>query len=287
MEGMWSLVIFTLLAQGAVGMVILQGLFGGKSATTSKVWSIIALLLIAIGTLTSLAHLSDPFVSYFTITNAATSWLSLEIIAVSGFGLLFLGYVLCQKRWLLWLSGLAGAVLIYVMAQVYIIPNVPFWDSQLTLWIFATTTILLGASTLLAIELVVLLSEKSSPTLGTLSQAILGSLTGWKPLLIILAYILRMVLVPLQILRAETPINVTYLDGHTLFTGVGAGLLLFLLMRHALCAVHHSEQAGKGIARSDLALLRPYALCMMLFVWAGELCGRALFYQGYTWFGMW
>lgn len=84
MHGYWSLVIFTLLGQAAAGMLILS--FFSRTADTSRAKAWAACILLGVGALASLEHLSDPTVSFYTITNVETSWLSREILFVGLFG---------------------------------------------------------------------------------------------------------------------------------------------------------------------------------------------------------
>ena len=64
MHGYWSLVIFTLLGQAAAGMLILS--FFSRTADTSRAKAWAACILLGVGALASLEHLSDPTVSFST-----------------------------------------------------------------------------------------------------------------------------------------------------------------------------------------------------------------------------
>lgn len=265
MEGMWSLLFFTVLVQASAGMVIIQSIVGGEKALQEKTWSYVALGFGAFGTIFSMLHLSDPWVSYYTLTNITTSWLSREIVSVSTFGGLVLAFVFLRMRILLILAALAGLVLIYVMSCVYMLQTNPFWNGSFTLCIFTATSFLLGGVTLLALD--IMMQKKPS----------FKALTGWIPTIIVLALVIRIVSLPLQILKADDRIDIAMLDFSTMFTMLGAGLMLHLLMKRGLVA------ASNGAKSAHLNL---YAFLLLLFVWIGEFCGRILFYQGYTYFGM-
>ena len=75
MEG-WSLVIFTILGQASAGMLMLLSPFANRTADDSRTKAWVACILLGAGALASLGHLSDPAVSFYTITNVGTSWLS-------------------------------------------------------------------------------------------------------------------------------------------------------------------------------------------------------------------
>ena len=150
MHGYWSLVIFTLLGQAAAGMLILS--FFSRTADTSRAKAWAACILLGVGALASLEHLSDPTVSFYTITNVGTSWLSREILFVGLFGAGLLLWLITLNAWARRLAAILGLAFVYVMSRVYIIPTEPFWNSLLTFWSFLSTAFLLGASLLLLLD---------------------------------------------------------------------------------------------------------------------------------------
>ncbi|MFR4120497.1 MAG: dimethyl sulfoxide reductase anchor subunit family protein [Bilophila wadsworthia] len=127
MHGYWSLVIFTLLGQAAAGMLILS--FFSRTADTSRAKAWAACILLGVGALASLEHLSDPTVSFYTITNVGTSWLSREILFVGLFGAGLLLWLITLNAWARRLAAILGLAFVYVMSRVYTIPTVPFWNS--------------------------------------------------------------------------------------------------------------------------------------------------------------
>ena len=130
MHGYWSLVIFTLLGQAAAGMLILS--FFSRTADTSRAKAWAACILLGVGALASLEHLSDPTVSFYTITNVGTSWLSREILFVGLFGAGLLLWLITLNAWARRLAAILGLAFVYVMSRVYTIPTVPFWNSLFT-----------------------------------------------------------------------------------------------------------------------------------------------------------
>ena len=244
MHGYWSLVIFTLLGQAAAGMLILS--FFSRTADTSRAKAWAACILLGMGALASLEHLSDPTVGFYTITNVGTSWLSRE-------------------------SLILGLAFVYVMSRVYTIPTVPFWNSLFTYWLFLATSLLLGSSLLLFMDA---LAARKDPE----KKAAL--LLGWYPVFIVLAFILQMLVIPLQLLLAQSPFSTYLLAWHLTLLLFGAALGPLLLIRNGV------NEMLPGACRTCPCPLWIRAGIILLLVVAGEVCGRALFYSGYTWFGM-
>ena len=81
MHGYWSLVIFTLLGQAAAGMLILS--FFSRTADTSRAKAWAACILLGVGALASLEHLSDPTVSFYTITDRSIMEFAVHLLALS------------------------------------------------------------------------------------------------------------------------------------------------------------------------------------------------------------
>ena len=240
MHGYWSLVIFTLLGQAAAGMLILS--FFSRTADTSRAKAWAACILLGMGALASLEHLSDPTVSFYTITNVGTSWLSREILFVGLFGAGLLLWLITLNAWARRLAAILGLAFVYVMSRVYTIPTVPFWNSLFTYWLFLATSLLLGSSLLLFMDA---LAARKDPE----KKAAL--LLGWYPVFIVLTLLL-----------------------------FGAALGPLLLIRNGV------NEMLPGACRTCPCPLWIRAGIILLLVVAGEVCGRALFYSGYTWFGM-
>ena len=145
------------------------------------------------------------------------------------------------------------------MSRVYTIPTVPFWNSLFTYWLFLATSLLLGSSLLLFMDA---LATRKDPE----KKAAL--LLGWYPVFIVLAFILQMLVIPLQLLLAQSPFSTYLLAWHLLLIRNGVNEML------------------PGACRTCPCPLWIRAGIILLLIVAGEVCGRALFYSGYTWFGM-
>jgi anaerobic dimethyl sulfoxide reductase subunit C len=173
-----SLVVFTVLAQTAVGLYWAWGLIWWAAAPTAGpvVREQLLTPLVAVGpfiataALASLLHLGSPSRAWRALGNLRTSWLSREVLFLALFAA---GWgVLAATVWLgdappaafgtpNWMGGapgaallaglmtalvaIVGAGLVYSMARVYRLRTVPGWDTPLTTATFFLTAIALGA----------------------------------------------------------------------------------------------------------------------------------------------
>lgn len=97
MHGYWSLVIFTLLGQAAAGMLILS--FFSRTADTSAGQGVGRLHPARRGRAGFTGTSFRPTVSFYTITNVGTSWLSREILFVGLFGAGLLLWLITLNAW--------------------------------------------------------------------------------------------------------------------------------------------------------------------------------------------
>lgn len=259
-----SLVLFTIFAQAAVGMVLLLSLMptvaqqpegaplrAANAHKNFRAGSAIALAFLAIGVVFSLLHLSDKLISYYSIANVTTSWLSREIIMVGLFGVAALWLVVSGKRVAAVTATLMGLGLVYVMSMIYQTPPIPFWHTNLTMYVFFTSALILGAATLLAL------------------QAMRGDMCGVLAIILMVAGALRVCLGVAQLVNgfesaAELPLVYMHLAGITLAMGA-----VFLGSR--IRAGQNSASTGAGTMLLAAAL-----------VWAAEIAARIMFYASVT-----
>lgn len=140
MEYQYSLVIFTTLGQLAAGLAVLVCLAGLNRFPDieRKVW-LAALIAGILGMCGAAGHLHSFGPAPLSVTQVGTSWLSREIVAGGVFGLLVLLRLLNVLRaGFNALLALAGIAFVLVMARVYHVDIVPFWNT------FGTETAFLG-----------------------------------------------------------------------------------------------------------------------------------------------
>jgi anaerobic dimethyl sulfoxide reductase subunit C (anchor subunit) len=155
MSNHWSLVMFTLLVQSAVGSVWCTGatlfLTGSRVGFFHYEWhSLSALLMVLAGLGASIAHLGRPKVCFYAIRNLRCSWLSREIAATGAFaGVLVVMVLDCAKSgtlnsWVVCMGSMVGGLVLYAMARAYRLRTVPSWNHVGTPLDFLGSALLLG-----------------------------------------------------------------------------------------------------------------------------------------------
>jgi anaerobic dimethyl sulfoxide reductase subunit C (anchor subunit) len=158
----WSLVLFTILGQMAVGSFLVWNivhLFTSRKAGQEEAdrlgnRALIAIIgVLLLGLIASLFHLGNVTNAYRAASNLGTSWLSREITFVVVFFILSLLFAILQwfklgglivRSIISWVGVIAGVLLVLSMAMVYMMPTQPAWNSFATPVAFFTTTLLLG-----------------------------------------------------------------------------------------------------------------------------------------------
>lgn len=155
----WPLILFTVLAQTAVGAFLLLGciilagkLCIGESDRLHKnmffIW-----VLMGLGFMASTVHLGSPLRAMNALNQVGSSWLSNEIFTGSLFfaagGFYWLLEVLDKgaeslRKALLVIAMIIGVSFMYSMIKVYLIDTVPTWDTIYTPMAFILTTIISG-----------------------------------------------------------------------------------------------------------------------------------------------
>lgn len=283
----WSLILFTLLIQSAVGLVVVGEAI--RISARGEVGSLlsrqipVACALAGLGSIISLTHLGTPLHSFFTIANLGSSWLSREIIS-SGlfFALLVLVIYLnsrnIRNRALLIATAVVGLIAVFVMSRVYLLRTVPVWDSGATTLSFFGTMFFMGAvvSTLLMGLELRANSEKS--------QEQRSRLFGTAIIIAAFGLTLQFIGIPLSIV-AGSAINGHGLSAlNTLFAN-STGMLSLRIALLAVGGFLFAWAAVRAILKSSsnvVALGMMATLCVM----AGEVIGRLMFYASYTRIGL-
>lgn len=154
MQGEYSLIIFTLLIQMAVGMSFVLLLIDYKlkmrDFTGKGIITVAALGLV--GLLVSFLHLGYPWNAFNVLRGVGNSWLSREVISTSA----FMGLTIISA-WLFWrgdrnkfvqvqwVGVIIGIFTIYSMAKVYMVSIIPVWSHIQTLIAFLGTSLILGS----------------------------------------------------------------------------------------------------------------------------------------------
>jgi anaerobic dimethyl sulfoxide reductase subunit C (anchor subunit) len=146
----WSLLLFTLALQAAVGGVVALALVdrlgsGRIGYPELGFFSAVA----AAGAIFSLTHLGDMFGAYRALLHVSSSWLSREAWLVGAFvGLTALCAFLTWREkmpsFLLPLAALAGVLLVFASARVYAGTAMEKWTSVCPYADFFATALLVG-----------------------------------------------------------------------------------------------------------------------------------------------
>jgi anaerobic dimethyl sulfoxide reductase subunit C (anchor subunit) len=158
----WALPVYTILMQMAVGGLLILWAIRSQAVgkfTKEELGRIIRnpiLVITVTGFLAMIGahfHLSKPLLSFLAILNVEHSWLSREILFTIFFFLstMLLWYLsVYQPRQhefitsLGWAAILFGLIVVYCMANIYIMPTQEVWNSAIMIFSFFATTLLLG-----------------------------------------------------------------------------------------------------------------------------------------------
>lgn len=298
----WALIAFTILSQMAVGTFIVLGVvhffaarkWGEAEADRLSDRALLAIgPVLVLGTLASLFHLGNPANAYRAIANLGSSWLSREILA----NLLFigLGAVFAFTQWrkigtpaarnlIAWAAALVGLVLVFSMAQIYMLRTAPAWDTVATPITFFTTTFLLGVMAVgAAYVLTYNYVRRAEPDCGETPCDILRAALRWLALAAVVLVGVHLVVLPLYVAylassdapAAAEAVNILVDDYSAAFVlrlvlvFLGAGILAVFIYRTA-------SVPGRE------ALLGNLALAAFAVVLVGEVIGRLLFYAMQT-----
>jgi|SRR5690554_3134569 len=298
----WALIAFTILSQMAVGSFIVLGIvyffvnrkWGEAEADRFSDRALLAIgPVLILGTLASLFHLGNPLNAYRAISNIGESWLSREILT----NVLFigLGAVFAFMQWrkigspalrtaIAAVAAIVGVVLVYSMAQVYMLRTAPAWNTLATPITFFTTTFLLGALAVGAAYVVnYAMIKRSDPDCAAAQCDILRSALRWLALAAVLLVGVHLVVQPLYVAylsnngtaAASEAVDILMGEYSVLFAlrlalvFVGAAILGAFIYRTA-------STPGREMVLGNLAIL---AFAVVL---VAEVMGRFLFYAMQT-----
>ncbi len=267
----WPLVIFTVLAQAAAGLCVLDAglrlVFPTAVVPSGGVLGV-AFALLALGGLVSVAHLGRAPAARYALANLRTSWLSREMLAVGALaGVTLLGFVLSRLGHTAspfpWAAAALGGFLVVAIARVYMLRTVPAWNSWATPATFGCTAAVLGAA-----GLALLLALQGDPAMGSALRTLgaVAALFTIVHLLVLTAHLRGLVRSTgaasdsaAAILGSRKPA----LALRVIFALFGAAVLLACTAPGR--GAEHASAIGAG--------------CALLL--ASDLIGRALFYASY------
>lgn len=296
----FSLIVFTILSQLAVGVFCTLGLIfawitrqqGGQVAhdLTISGWPLISAAM-GIALLTSLIHLGLPSRAWRAFSNLRSSWLSREILFAmlfAGFSLLFAGLQWFEgsdpnlRDILGVITGLTGLALVFVMGKAYRLRTIPTWNTWLTPLSFFVTTFLLGALGIGAGLAIFLQYGSTSHTVTPLEliHAILREIALWA--IILLAIELCMIALHISLPAVESP-NAYSITNSRYSESNRAKIAPTMLILRLIFVVTGIAAAGAALFLSPANYLPTQGSASLVaafgFSLAAEVIGRLMFYN--------
>ena len=150
----FSLVLFTILGQTAVGLTIMAALRpaeGPREGNLKWEW-LTAGVVLALALVASMFHLGHPEGAVRTLAHLSESWLSREILAFGVFGLLlvvaFIGLLTRSGsgKGLVTITALVGIAALLISSMVYSPPSFPALNNLAPTALFLVAAFSLGAA---------------------------------------------------------------------------------------------------------------------------------------------
>lgn len=293
----FALVTFTILMQLSVGAFAVLTLVRGYVArragaaeaarlTNPALYCIPLAAILAL--VASLLHLGVPLRAYTAVNNFATSWLSREVVLAAAFtGLAVLVAFLewrklggaALRNLLAWVAVLVGLVLVYSMANVYLLDAQPAWNTWVTPVTFFVTSFLLGTLAVGAVLVATHASAKRKEAEHAKAQSsLVRDLVRWIAIASVVLLGIELVTLPFYLASlaagpAEAQQTAQALTGpfswalvlRLALVFLGAGVFALFVYQNAL-------SPGREKVLGNLAFT---AFAMVL---AAEVLGRYLFY---------
>ena len=275
----WPLMVFTVLGQCVAGgfivmaLALLYGVNDRATRRRAELMMVVLWILMGVGFIASILHLGSPLRAFNSLNRLGSSALSNEIasgsvfFAVGGFWWLLtvLGKMpqALSKAWAV-VTMILGVVFVWMMSRVYLIDTVPTWFSVWTPMNFFLTMFIGG------------------PLLGYLLLRAAG-VSGWGmrilPVVTLLALVVSMIVVLMQGMELAT-LHSSIQQASALVPEYGS-LMAWRMVLLVLALVCWIAPQLKGY-RPGVGLLT----LAMVFVLAGELIGRGVFYGLHMTVGM-
>lgn len=155
-----SLVILTVLAEAAAGLVLFHTLFGftGAARTRENAYDglgkhvlLIAALLTGVAMLASLTHLGWPLFAFRALGGLPGSWLSWEVLLTGIFAAGCLGLWAMARRpaWALMALSALGLAATYASGKIYALPSIPANAGGFPPLLFLASALVAGSACLL------------------------------------------------------------------------------------------------------------------------------------------
>lgn len=293
----WALPVYTILMQLAVGALVVLWVLRrlgsprfGEEAMDRVVRDpiLVVVFTAAVAMLAAHFHLSRPLQSYMAVMNFKTSWLSREIFFSAVFfwtaaGLLYLTFFKSkQRRWISllgWLAVLVGTILVYCMANIYLLPTQVAWNSTTVIFSFYVTGLMLGANSMACLMVLDLRFVEIQKMEGVVlrENVIKFALAGLTILTVVLVLVSAgIVYVQIsQLSRGELIARTSLRLLLELYLPLFVLRLVFLFSACLLMGISVYRMYRHQFKPQNL-MMPVYISCLMIIV--GEIIGRFLFY---------
>lgn len=297
----WSLLVFTILAQMAVGSFLvlcvvraLAGKFATQELDRLTDWPFLALgAIMVVALVASLFHLGNPLNAPRAVTNLGSSWVSREILCAVLFTAVAGIFELAQWRKIAspglrnvvaWIAVVIGLALVFVMGKAYMLPTVPVWDTVLTPVSFFTTALLLGVVAMGA-ALVANLAYNQKKAASDSQALLVRSALRWLALAAMILLGVEFVVAPFYVanLVAHPP---SMLGGITLAGSYGILFAVRLFLVFAGAGVLGMFVYQFALLPSRQKVLGNLAYAVFGLVLVSEVVGRLIFYASRLRIGM-
>lgn len=276
----WSLIFFTVFAQAAFGMLFaLLFLSAAKQPAARIVYGKmrtgvagVAILLMLAALFFSFFHLGSPARAVYALSNLGHSWLSREILMVLVFLIVLLIWFAGMKwrlfnetanSFMLILAVVSGALMVFAMARLYMLPAVPAWDSPRTVVLFYSSGILTGTMLLLAMVIPSLNGRNDRPASCRFVPVLL--LAGAAAMVFRTGFsLLPLPVDNVAFAPEKIPLLLSGLNILLPLAGIVAGSVSILFP--PLCG---EEKCNR------------WRVLSLILIFAGEITGRYIFYSGY------
>lgn len=274
----WSLLLFTVCLQGAIGIMFFITLFQNKLKALSteqvsqclKLPLVVTALLSIVGLIASFTHLGTPTRAMNTLFGFGRSWMSNEIVVTSVFiGLVFVcvGLLFLKKKVFMSLvsaSAIIGLIDVFCMAKIYSFSLVDGWNNLNTFTSFYGTTFVLGAIFFMAFVL---------PSMKKINESMVTTLLKWSFVFAIFGIGIQLIgLASFAIQDAQTIIIDTISWSEKMAPYLSTILIRWIIELLAIGIFGHIVFSSKGISRINII----YVTLILLI--GAELTNRYLFY---------
>ncbi len=293
----WSLIIFTVLGQMAVGSFIILGAIhfyamrkaGVEEADRLSDRVLIAIVIVMfLGFLASVAHLGNPLNAPKSILNVGSSWLSREILLGVVFAAFAGLFTLMQwqkigsfavRNVVAVISAVIGIGLVASMSMIYMMETQPGWNTFQTPLAFFTTALLLG-SVALGAALVANYSivKRRNPDCEEVQCELMRGALRWLAVISIVALGVEFIFIPMYLSRLAAIGNEATMTASMMTSDFGVIFAFRLLLAFIGAGVlgmfiyQHSQDPENETA------LMTFAYASFVLVLSAEVLGRFLFY---------